>query len=56
MKFLSVLINYYFSYSRGENTPGSAKIRYIRGCREPKTLARYTSSLKNMIPLRSFNK
>ncbi|VBB26660.1 unnamed protein product [Acanthocheilonema viteae] len=41
---------------KGENTPGSAKIRYIRGCREPKTFARYTSSLKNMIPLRPSHK
>uniref|UniRef100_A0AAF5PL34 ABC transporter n=1 Tax=Wuchereria bancrofti TaxID=6293 RepID=A0AAF5PL34_WUCBA len=41
---------------KGEDTPGSAKIRYIRGCREPKTFARYTSSLKNMIPLRPFHK
>ncbi|KAM3727270.1 Multidrug resistance-associated protein [Dirofilaria immitis] len=41
---------------KGEDTPGSVKIRYIRGCREPKTFARYTSSLKNMIPLRSFHK
>ncbi|CAG9533665.1 unnamed protein product [Cercopithifilaria johnstoni] len=41
---------------KGENTPDSAKIRYIRGCREPKTFARYTSSLKNMIPLRPFHK
>ncbi|VDK77147.1 unnamed protein product [Litomosoides sigmodontis] len=41
---------------KGESTPGSAKIRYMRGCREPKTFARYTSSLKNMIPLRPSHK
>uniref|UniRef100_A0A8R1TR26 Uncharacterized protein n=1 Tax=Onchocerca volvulus TaxID=6282 RepID=A0A8R1TR26_ONCVO len=41
---------------KGEDTPGSIKIRYMRGCREPKTFARYTSSLKNMIPLRPFRK
>uniref|UniRef100_A0A1I7VPR0 Multidrug resistance-associated protein lethal(2)03659 n=1 Tax=Loa loa TaxID=7209 RepID=A0A1I7VPR0_LOALO len=41
---------------KGEDTPRSAKIRYMRGSREPKTFARYTSSLKNMIPLRPFHK
>ncbi|VDM95671.1 unnamed protein product [Thelazia callipaeda] len=38
---------------RGDDTPSSAKIRYIGGRREPKTFTRYTSSLKNMVPLRS---